>query len=386
VDLTNSKLPSFDFAGKRVLLRVDFNIPIRGEEVLNDERMVRALPTINYLLEKSKSLRIITHRGRPSESGEIEPEFSVKPIANRLSELINIPVPIADSLEDLEQDKKIIMLENIRFFQGEKDNSEDLAKALGKHGDVYIMDAFGTAHRKQSSTFSVIDSVAEAGVGFLVEDELEALKKILVNPKKPLIGIIGGSKISTKIDVIDSLTSYVDKLIIGGALANTCYKAMGKNIGKSLFEEDYLGVAEKLVGNKKIVLPENVVVLDTSNDSVLEKHIDDIASHEAICDVGKRSLDYFQKHIASAKTIFWNGPLGKFEDPRFSEGTSEVAKIMSECEAYSIIGGGETITSFANINLMDSVDYASTAGGAFLEYIEKNSLPCIDKIIIKNKG
>jgi phosphoglycerate kinase len=386
VDLTNSKLPSFDFAGKRVLLRVDFNIPIRGEEVLNDERMVRALPTINYLLEKSKSLRIITHRGRPSESGEIEPEFSVKPIANRLSELINIPVPIADSLEDLEQDKKIIMLENIRFFQGEKDNSEDLAKALGKHGDVYIMDAFGTAHRKQSSTFGVIDSVAEAGVGFLVEDELEALKKILVNPKKPLIGIIGGSKISTKIDVIDSLTSYVDKLIIGGALANTCYKAMGKNIGKSLFEEDYLGVAEKLVGNKKIVLPENVVVLDTSNDSVLEKHIDDIASHEAICDVGKRSLDYFQKHIASAKTIFWNGPLGKFEDPRFSEGTSEVAKIMSECEAYSIIGGGETITSFANINLMDSVDYASTAGGAFLEYIEKNSLPCIDKIIIKNKG
>jgi len=386
VDLTNSKLPSFDFEGKRVLLRVDFNIPIRGEKVLNDERMVRALPTINYLLEKSKSLRIITHRGRPSESGEIEPEFSIKPIANRLSELIDIPVPIADSLEDLEQDKKIIMLENIRFFQGEKDNSEDLAKALGKHGDVYIMDAFGTAHRKQSSTFGVIDSVAEAGVGFLVEDELEALKKILVNPKKPLIGIIGGSKISTKINVIDSLTSYVDKLIIGGALANTCYKAMGKNIGQSLFEADYLDVAKKLVGNEKIVLPENVVVLDTSNDSVLEKHIDNIASHEAICDVGKKSLDYFQKHIDSAKTIFWNGPLGKFEDPRFSEGTSEVAKIMSKCEAYSIIGGGETITSFANINLMDSVDYASTAGGAFLEYIEKNSLPCIDKIIIKNKG
>ena len=386
MDLANSKLPSFDFEGKRVLLRVDFNIPIRGEKVLNDERMVRALPTINYLLEKSKSLRIITHRGRPSESGEIEPEFSIKPIANRLSELIDIPVPIADSLEDLEQDKKIIMLENIRFFQGEKDNSEDLAKALGKHGDVYIMDAFGTAHRKQSSTFGVIDSVAEAGVGFLVEDELEALKKILVNPKKPLIGIIGGSKISTKINVIDSLTSYVDKLIIGGALANTCYKAMGKNIGQSLFEADYLDVAKKLVGNEKIVLPENVVVLDTSNDSVLEKHIDNIASHEAICDVGKKSLDYFQKHIDSAKTIFWNGPLGKFEDPRFSEGTSEVAKIMSKCEAYSIIGGGETITSFANINLMDSVDYASTAGGAFLEYIEKNSLPCIDKIIIKNKG
>ena len=386
MDLANSKLPSFDFEGKRVLLRVDFNIPIRGEKVLNDERMVRALPTINYLLEKSKSLRIITHRGRPSESGEIEPEFSIKPIANRLSELIEIPVPIADSLEDLEQDKKIIMLENIRFFQGEKDNSEDLAKALGKHGDVYIMDAFGTAHRKQSSTFGVIDSVAEAGVGFLVEDELEALKKILVNPKKPLIGIIGGSKISTKINVIDSLTSYVDKLIIGGALANTCYKAMGKNIGQSLFEADYLDVAKKLVGNEKIVLPENVVVLDTSNDSVLEKHIDNIASHEAICDVGKKSLDYFQKHIDSAKTIFWNGPLGKFEDPRFSEGTSEVAKIMSKCEAYSIIGGGETITSFANINLMDSVDYASTAGGAFLEYIEKNSLPCIDKIIIKNKG
>ena len=386
MDLTNSKLSSFNFKEKRVLLRVDFNIPIRDEEVLNDERMIRALPTIKYLLEKAKSLRIITHRGRPLESGEVQPEFSIKPIAERLSQLLDIPVPIAHSLDGLEQDKKIIMLENIRFFQGEKENSGNLSKTLGNYGDVYIMDAFGTAHRKQASTFGVIDSVAEAGVGFLVEDELEALKKILVKPKKPLIGIIGGSKISSKINVIDSLTSYVDKLILGGALANTCYMAMGKNIGKSLFEEDYIDVAEKLVGNEKIVLPENVVVLDTSNDSVLEKHIDDIASHESICDVGKKSLEYFQKHIKSAKTVFWNGPLGKFEDPRFSEGTSEVAKIMSESKAYSIIGGGETITSFANINLMDSVDYASTAGGAFLEYIENNSLPCIDKIITKNKG
>ena len=289
MDLTNSKLSSFDFEGKRVLLRVDFNIPIRDEEVLNDERMVRALPTIKHLLEKAKSLRIITHRGRPLESGEVQPEFSIKPIAKRLSQLLNIPVPIADSLDGLEQDKKIIMLENIRFFQGEKENSTNLSKTIGNYGDVYIMDAFGTAHRKQASTFGIIDSVTEAGVGFLVEDELEALKKILVNPKKPLIGIIGGSKISSKINVIDSLTSYVDKLIIGGALANTCYMAMGKNIGKSLFEEDYLDVAEKLVGNEKIVLPKNVIVLDTSNDSVSEKHIDDIASHEAVCDVGKKS-------------------------------------------------------------------------------------------------
>ena len=192
------------------------------------------------------------------------PEITIKPIAKRLSQLLDIPVPIADSLKGLEQDKKIIMLENIRFFHGEKENSGSLAKALGNYGDVYIMDAFGTAHRKQASTFGVIDSVSEAGVGFLVEDELEALKKILVNPKKPLIGIIGGSKISTKINVIDSLTSYADKLIIGGALANTCYMAMGKNIGQSLFEADYLDVAEKLVGNEKIVLPENVVVLDLS--------------------------------------------------------------------------------------------------------------------------
>ena len=307
MDLTNSKLSSFDFEGKRVLLRVDFNIPIRDEEVLNDERMVRALPTIKHLLEKAKSLRIITHRGRPKESGAVQPEFSIKPIAKRLSQLLDIPVPIADYLDDLEQDKKIIMLENIRFFQGEKENSTNLSKTLGNYGDVYIMDAFGTAHRKQASTFGVIDSVDEAGVGFLVEDELEALKKILVNPKKPLIGIIGGSKISTKINVIDSLTSYVDKLIIGGALANTCYMAMGKNIGKSLFEEDYIDVAEKLVGNEKIVLPENVVVLDTSNDSVFEKHIDDIASHEAICDVGKKSLEYFKKHMTKPMAAYIAG-------------------------------------------------------------------------------
>ena len=194
MDLTNSKLSSFDFEGKRVLLRVDFNIPIRDEEVLNDERMVRALPTIKYLLEKAKSLRIITHRGRPQESGEVQPEFSIKPIAKRLSQLLNIPVPIADSLDGLEQDKKIIMLENIRFFQGEKENSGDLSKTLGNYGDVYIMDAFGTAHRKQASTFGVIDSVVEAGVGFLVEDELEALKKILVNPKKPLLGLLADQR------------------------------------------------------------------------------------------------------------------------------------------------------------------------------------------------
>tara|TARA_X000001036_G_scaffold277136_1_gene257443 strand:+ start:7262 stop:8422 length:1161 start_codon:yes stop_codon:yes gene_type:complete len=386
VDLTNSNLSSFDLIGKRVLLRVDFNIPIRDDEILNDERMVRALPTIEYLLEHAKSLRIITHRGRPQESGKIQPEFSVKPIAKRLSQLLDIPIPIANSLEDLDQATKIIMLENIRFFNGEKNNSKELARQLGKSSDIYIMDAFGTAHRKQASTFAVIDSISEAGVGFLVEDELKALKKILVNPEKPLIGIIGGSKISTKINVIDSLTSYVDKLIIGGALANTCYLAMGKNIGKSLFEEEYIEVAKKLTENNKIVLPENVVVLDTSNDSVLEKHIDNVENHEAICDVGRKSLDYFQKHISSAKTVFWNGPLGKFEDSRFSEGTSEVAKLMSQSSAYSIIGGGETITSFANINLMNSVNYASTAGGAFLEYIENKSLPCIDKIIKKNNG
>ena len=384
MNLGKCNLESLDFQNKDVLMRVDFNIPIKDDLVTNDERMLRVIPTIKYLLEKSKSIKLISHRGRPLENNQIQEEFSLAPVVKRLSEILGIEIPLLSTIEELNDKSGIMMLENIRFFEGEKNNSEVLSKKLASYADIFVMDAFATSHRKEASTYGVTDFIKNACVGLLIEKELNALNKILKDPEKPLLGIIGGSKISTKIKVIDSLTNYVDFLIIGGALANTCYKAMKKNIGKSFYEKDFLDVAERLIKNEKIILPKNVVVFDESQNKVIEKHINDVQDLDTIYDIGQKSLEYFKKHISEAKTIFWNGPLGKFEDERFSKGTSEVAKLMSKAKAYSIIGGGETITSFSNFNLMDSVDYASTGGGAFLEYIELNSLPCIEKIIKKN--
>jgi phosphoglycerate kinase len=278
------------------------------------------------------------------------------------------------------------MLENIRFYKGEKQNEDKLSKALAETADVFVMDAFGTAHRKQASTFGVTKFVKEACVGLLVEEELKALEKIIDSPEKPLLGIIGGSKISTKMKVLESLTRHVDHLIIGGALANTCLKALGKNIGKSLYEEDFIELAKTIIKNKKILLPSYVVVTKGRDANLEEKHIDDVEDDDIIFDIGQSSIEDFSQYINSAKTIIWNGPMGYFEEERFAKGTAGIALKISESTGYSIIGGGETLASFSNLNMMDCVDYASTAGGAFLEYIELGTLPCIEVIKNKNMG
>ena len=381
-----NSVSSINLKDKSVLLRVDFNVPLKGNELLDDERLVRALPTIEFIAENAKSLKIISHLGRPEETGLVQDKFSLKPVAKKLGELLNKEVKLVNSIKELKSLENISMLENIRFYKGEKQNEEKLSKALADSADVFVMDAFGTAHRKQASTYGVTSFIKEACVGFLVEEELKALERIIDSPEKPLLGIIGGSKISTKMKVLESLTKHVDHLIIGGALANTCLKALGKNIGKSLYEEDYIELAKTIIKNEKIILPSYVVVTKGRDSALEEKHIDLVDDDDIIFDVGQTSIEDFSQHINSAKTIIWNGPMGYFEEERFAQGTAGIAIKISESKGYSIIGGGETLASFSNLNMMDCVDYASTAGGAFLEYIELGTLPCIEAIKNKNKG
>ena len=381
-----NSVSSIDLANKNVLLRVDFNVPLKGSELLDDERLIRALPTINLIAQKAKSLKIISHLGRPEETGLVQDKFSLKPVAKKLAELLGQEVNLVNSLKELKSLENISMLENIRFYKGEKQNEDNLSQALAETADVFVMDAFGTAHRKQASTYGVTKFVKEACVGLLVEEELMALKKIVDSPEKPLLGIIGGSKISTKMKILKSLTNHVDQLIIGGALANTCFKALGKNIGKSLYEESYVDLAKTIVEDKKILLPSYVVVTKGRDSNSQEKHIDEVEDDDIIFDIGQSAIEDFSQHINSAKTIIWNGPMGYFEEERFAKGTAGIALKISESSGYSIIGGGETLASFSNLNMMDCVDYASTAGGAFLEYIELGTLPCIEAIKNKNMG
>ena len=381
-----NSVSSIDLANKHVLLRVDFNVPLKGSELLDDERLIRALPTINLIAQKAKSLKIISHLGRPEETGLVQDKFSLKPVAKKLAELLGKEVNLVNSLKELKSLENISMLENIRFYKGEKQNEDNLSQALAETADVFVMDAFGTAHRKQASTYGVTKFVKEACVGLLVEEELMALKKIIDSPEKPLLGIIGGSKISTKMKILKSLTNHVDQLIIGGALANTCFKALGKNIGKSLYEEAYVDLAKTIVEDKKILLPSYVVVTKGRDSNSQEKHIDEVEDDDIIFDIGQSAIEDFSQYINSAKTIIWNGPMGYFEEERFAKGTAGIALKISESSGYSIIGGGETLASFSNLNMMDCVDYASTAGGAFLEYIELGTLPCIEAIKNKNMG
>ena len=384
MNFEKSFLSSKNLDNKAVLLRVDYNVPLEGETLLDDERLVRSIPTIEHILSKTNNLKILSHLGRPKEGEAIASEFSLAPIAKRLSELLDKEVTLVKSLEELKESKNLCMLENIRSFEGEKNNEDELSVALSQLGDIFIMDAFGTAHRKQASTFGIVNYIEEACFGLLIEQEIDALKKIVISPEKPLLGIIGGSKISTKINVIESLTNHCDWLIVGGALANTCYAAQGKNIGKSLFEPSYLEVAKKIIEHPQIVIPTFVV---TSNGSeAREKSVNELSDEDVILDVGQQSVEAFSQYIDEANTIVWNGPLGKFEDDRFSKGTEGIAKKVAESNAMTIIGGGETLAAFSKIKMMDSVDYASTGGGAFLEYIELGSLPSLEIINQKNLG
>ena len=374
-------LDDLDLQGKRVLVRFDYNVKYLNGKVTDDERILRTLPTLTYILSKASSVIILSHLGRPGKKGEIDNNFSLKKVAEHLSTLLSEEIYFHDDLNFgyfSNNQKKISMLENVRFFEGETENDELFSKKLADLADVFVMDAFGSAHRSHCSTEGVIHFM-DSCIGRLVEEELNSLDRILNNPSKPILGIIGGSKISTKINILESLLEKVDWLFVGGGIANTLYKSKGHEIGKSIVENDFLEEAKDLSKNKKIILPDTFVV-EQKDKSIVEKTFEKILPDDIIYDVSIKSVKNLNKIVSRCRTVLWNGPLGLFEREEFSKGTLHLAKAISESDAYSVIGGGETLTAFNQSSLLDKVGYASTAGGAFLEYIERGSLPSLDAL------
>lgn len=368
---------------KRVLIREDLNVPIKNGKITSDERIIAALPTIKNALQQKAAVILMSHLGRPIE-GEFDDEYSLKPVALRLSQLLNQEVKLIKDWQNGVDVKpgQVVLLENVRFNLGEEKNSPELAKQYANLCDVFMMDAFATAHRAQASTAGVSEFAKEAIAGPLLSAELKALSSVMKNPARPLLAIIGGSKVSTKIELLDSLIDKVDILIVGGGIANTLLKAQGVEIGKSLYEADWVDRAKKLIEkarakNVLMPLPVDVVVAKNFDDANNAKTISlaQIAQDDCIFDIGPKTAAEYATLIHTAKTIIWNGPVGVFELAAFAEGTRAVGEAVAESGAYSLAGGGDTLAALAKFSLHDRMSYVSTGGGALLEYLEGRELP-----------
>ena len=380
-------LSSLDIKNKNLVIRVDMNVPILGGKVLDTTRITACIPTINYALENNAKILLVSHLGRPTES-VFEDKFSLKPVAACLSEIIDESVEVVDQLDSkkiFNSASRVQILENIRFFKGEKDNSDELGSILGSLGHMYVFDAFGTAHRKQASTHSAIKHASIACAGLLMEKENSFLSQALNVDDRPYLAVIGGAKVSTKLELIKHISDVADHIIVGGGIANTFLKASGKNIGTSLVEDSMLDVAKNILNHKKIILPKRVVTSKTfEGENVNKKSIHDILESEMILDACLEQEVISLIH--SAKTILWNGPMGVFENIYFEEGTRELAKAIATSEAFSIAGGGETLSAINKYIKSDDVSYCSTGGGAFLEFMEGKVLPSIEVLNSKEIG
>jgi phosphoglycerate kinase len=367
-------------AGKRVLIREDLNVPIKDGVVTSDARIKAALPTIKLVLEAGAKVILMSHLGRPTE-GRYEDTFSMKPVAAYLSDLVDCPVNVArDWQAGLESASgSITMLENVRFNSGEKSNDDDLAKAYAALCDVFVMDAFGTAHRAQASTHGVAKFAPIACAGPLLAKELEALETALAVPATPIAAIVGGSKVSTKLMVLETLADQVDQLIVGGGIANTFLAAAGKNVGKSLCEQDLIPAAQALMKKVSIPLPTDVVVGKEFSETAVAviKSVDEVADDDMIFDIGPDSASHLASLIGSMATIIWNGPVGVFEFEQFAQGTKALALAIAQSDGFSIAGGGDTLAAVDKYNIGQQVSYISTGGGAFLEYVEGKELPAV---------
>ena len=373
-------LKDIDLRNKRAVLRLDLNVPIQDNKISDDSRIIASLPTINRVLKDAKNLLIISHLGRPEE-GVIQKEFSMKPIADYLERVIDEKITIIDYLDStgLFRASKVQILENIRFFKGEKENCEQLGKSLGELGDVYIFDAFGTAHRKQASTYSAIKHASQSCAGLLMEKEITMLSEILNEINHPFTAIIGGAKISTKINLISNLANKASCIVVGGGIANTFLKAAGFEIGESLFEKDFIQVAEKLLETNKIHLPNQVYVGSHINtDKSIIKDLDELEPTDRIFDL--KLNNKIISNLKESKTILWNGPLGVFENKVFEQGTQELAKIISNSKAFSVAGGGETLAAINKFISKDELSYCSSGGGSFLEFMEGKTLPSVEAL------
>ncbi len=373
-------LKDIDLRNKRAVLRLDLNVPIQDNKISDDSRIIASLPTIHRVLKDAKNLLIISHLGRPEE-GIIQKEFSMKPIADYLERVIDEKITIIDYLDStgLFRASKVQILENIRFFKGEKENCEQLGKSLGELGDVYIFDAFGTAHRKQASTYSAIKHASQSCAGLLMEKEITMLSEILNEINYPFTAIIGGAKISTKINLISNLANKASCIVVGGGIANTFLKAAGFEIGESLFEKDFIQVAEKLLETGKIHLPNQVYVGSHINtDKSIIKDLDELEPTDRIFDL--KLNNKIISNLKESKTILWNGPLGVFENKVFEQGTQELAKIISNSKAFSVAGGGETLAAINKFISKDELSYCSSGGGSFLEFMEGKTLPSVEAL------
>lgn len=384
--MTVRSIKDIELRGKKVLIREDLNVPVKGGTILNDARIRAALSTIEYALEKGASVILMSHLGRPQEGLSIskQPEASLAPVAAHLSELLHKTVdllPVDFSAEDAASlpSGSCVLLENVRCNQGEKSNSDELSQYYASLCDVFVMDAFGTAHRAQASTHGVAKFASEVCSGLLLASELEALHKALAKPEQPMLAIVGGAKVSSKLSVLETLAQKVDHLIVGGGIANTFLAAAGYRVGKSLYEEDMLDKAREIMSLTNIPLPKDVAVAKEFSDSESAeiKAIADIAEDDMILDVGPETISDFVAVISSMKTILWNGPLGVFEFAAFSAGTEAVALAIAANSGFSIAGGGETITAIEKYKISEQISYISTGGGAFLEFVEGKTLPAV---------
>ena len=374
-----------DLAGKRVLIREDLNVPIEGGKVTSDARIRASLPTIKLALSKGAKVFLTSHLGRPEE-GVYAEEFSLAPVAARLSDLLGQHVALKkDWLGGVDTAAgSAVLLENVRFNKGEKKDKEDLSKKMAALCDVYVMDAFGTAHRAEASTHGVARFAPVACAGPLLMNELVALETALEKPKRPLIAIVAGSKVSTKLTVLESLIAKVDKLIVGGGIANTFLAAAGHNVGKSLVEADMIGIAKDLLARSttskvSIPLPTDVVVAKefSANAEADVKKVSKVGPEEMILDIGPDTAESFARMFADAGTIVWNGPVGVFEFDQFGEGTRVLAQAIARSSAFSIAGGGDTLAAIEKYRVEDDISYISTGGGAFLEFLEGKKLPAV---------
>lgn len=379
------KMADLDLNGKRVLIREDLNVPIKDGKVASDARIRAALPTIKLALEKGAKVMVMSHLGRPTE-GEFDAQYSMQPVVDYLNDALSQEVRlVTDYLDGVDvSDNEVIVFENVRFNVGEKKDDETLAKKLAALCDVYVMDAFGTAHRAQASTHGVGLYAEVACAGPLLAAELEALGKALDNPARPLVAIVGGSKVSTKLTVLDSLSKVVDQLVTGGGIANTFIAAAGNPVGKSLYEADLIPEANKLVAAARandgdIPVPTDVVVGNEFSESAVAtiKDVSEVSDEDMIFDIGPDTATQLAEIIASAGTVVWNGPVGVFEFDQFGNGTEAIANAIAKSSAFSIAGGGDTLAAIDKYGVEQDISYISTGGGAFLEFLEGKTLPAV---------
>jgi phosphoglycerate kinase len=386
--MTFRRMSDVDLRGKRVFIRADLNVPIEDGRITDDTRIRASVPAIEAALEQGAAVMVTSHLGRPKE-GELKPEDSLAPIALRLSQLLKTKVPLVkDWVNGVDvKPGEVVVLENARANKGEKKDDEALARKIAALADVYVNDAFGTAHRAEATTHGAARFAPVAVAGPLMAAELDALGRALASPARPLVAIVGGSKVSTKLSLLDELVKKVDRMIVGGGIANTFLLAAGKPIGKSLAEPDLAGDAKRILSKGKVPLPVDVVVGRSLDDlQPRTKAVDEVQADEMILDIGPKTAKAYAAEIAGAGTIVWNGPVGVFEKEPYAAGTQAIARAIADSKAFSIAGGGDTVAAVNRFGIADRIDYISTAGGAFLEFLEGKTLPAVAALEARAKG